>query len=591
MRSSRLLGVFTVSILTAALLVGCGGEDGGQAAPRLGIEDLRAAGIEIIADEQSAVPEAAVVLTEIQAERMLTEAAMAGGVRGADLDALTPMPVGAPPVSYLVAAWTVKGTGSAAQAAGKAMAVPEWGSTADVLFPTAVIALFVADFIRIIDESTPEATPGPEARVKSGTEAAKRSVVSVLAARGAPAAAGVCTAASQYLAQTIKGIFDALRLEVSADGGFFDAVIGAVAAVWNYAVELARGVVQAVVTELTRPVFDLLKVVAAGLGAASVLLSYLKGTALEVAQEDDLYRLAVGAEPDVRGRIVAKARDLSRDWPPALIDCVGMAGERMPELMEPGAMARWRLDDSVIRPGLILPASLQSTVASDHRAYLDFVTDRETEEEARGTPAEAGPLVSVEVEQKAVTDFLRRTEQRLTNGLKDAIGSLIPVPAVRDAVRSVVSQVLDPIAARIRAEIEGFAAGVFTMRGQSYTRVTYHQPPDPGIKPTSDPEQVQDDFCTRFRAWAAWSSADESADYRAFATESAARITAFQPLAPASLRSAVQTMVDVLTAVAAAEGTLEVGLAGRAVIEQYRPALAEVGLHCGVDVDVPSLPD
>ena len=189
-------------------------------------------------------------------------------------------------------------------------------------------------------------------------------------------------------------------------------MIGAVAAVWNYAVELARGVVQAVVTELTRPVFDLLKVVAAGLGAASVLLSYLKGTALEVAQEDDLYRLAVGAEPDVRGRIVAKARDLSRDWPPALIDCVGMAGERMPELMEPGAMARWRLDDSVIRPGLILPASLQSTVASDHRAYLDFVTDRETEEEARGTPAEAGPLVSVEVEQKAVTDFLRRTEQR-----------------------------------------------------------------------------------------------------------------------------------------------------------------------------------
>lgn len=302
MRSLRrlrlVLAAFLVGGLVGGLLTGCQSTSETPDPPPVTIDDLRAAGIAILQDEHGEVPARSLSFTAIQTERMLNEAALGTGVRGADLDELAPMPEGAPPTSYLIAAWIDVGGSDAARAARAAMGERTWGSTAEVLFPTVVVALFAADFIALIEQAAPEIPPSPEA----GAAAPGSAVVAAVLperAHDIASSAGLCTTAAQYLAATIKAVFDGLRLEVSTGSGFFDAVIGAVAAVWNRAVEIARGIVEATVETLTRPVFEALKVVAAGLGAASVLISYLKGTTLEVTTDADLYRLAVGDEPDL----------------------------------------------------------------------------------------------------------------------------------------------------------------------------------------------------------------------------------------------------------------------------------------------------
>ncbi len=586
-----------VAMVTTLALAACGADPAAAPHPTISVADLQRAGIAVVADESAVVADAGVTLGRIQAERMIEEVSLGGGVAGRDVDVLAPMAEGAPPTSYLVAAWVAVGEGTAAEVARAAVGERDWAAVSipDAVFPAAVLALFASDLGRLIRDTVPaDAADGP------APDAAGALAVAPASAHRAGASADLadapCSTASSFLAATIKGVFDALRLDVSTGSGFFDAVIGVFTSVWNVAVEFARGVVQAVVDTLTRPVFEILKTVAAGLGAASVIISYLKGQQLVVEPDpNQIYRVAVGTEPDIAGRFVARAHELSKDWPPFLMDCVAAAGEKMPELLQPGAKAHWQIHDSPVRPGLVVPAALDGVVAGDHRASLDFVTGRESEEQAKGPVAEGGPIVTVEIEQKAVTDFLRRAEQRVTNGLKDAIVGLIPAPIrdrIGDTVRGIIATVIDPIAAQIRAEIEGFASGVFSLSGQALIRVIYHDAPDEDPTPPPTPPHESEDphsnaFCDGLRELHRWTGEQMEiyGDLAPVLIRRADTLTELRPLAPARLQPDVDLMVETYRTAAALEDGTTVGTGRMGIVltdPDYVAAGQRVYGYCGI---------
>lgn len=529
--------------------------------------DLERLGVTVVADDRAAVADGTLTFSQVQVERMLTEQSVGGGVLGSDLDAIAPMSDSLPPASHLLQAWLAKGTSAAAEAARTAMGDAARATTGipEIVYPTVVVVLFVADLGAMVAGAADQAgVDGPATTSASGDVTS--SSPSPPGLRGATEAfsSAPCTVANDFIARTIKGVFDLLKLDLPSTGGFFGAIVGTLAAIWNYAVELARGVVTAVVGAITEEIFAKIRVVAAGLGAASILISYLKGQQLIVTVDPLYTRVAIGGEPDIAGQYIARAHPLSELWPPALMDCVTAAGGKMPELMLPGAVARWTLIDPAERPGLVVPASLTSIVRADHRAYLDFVTGREPAEWATGPEMVDGPAVRVEVEQKGITDFLRESKESLLGDLKGSIVGLIPIAQVRAALLTIIGSVLDPIAARIEAELNATVGGMFTLKGAAVPiGVTYHrQPDDPA--PAPPPGNPPDPFCDRIRDLVAWADAHAEADVQLFSAEILGRLIDARTVAPPQMLGPVDAGIPVYQAgsTASALDLAAVGLDG-----------------------------
>lgn len=547
-------------------------------------DDLQAAGIAIIADTALPAADSGVVLTEIQAERLLVEANEGAGLRGDDLNQLAPMPEGAPPTSYFLGAWVSKAEGHAADTARRVMDRIErvdWHRANDVTVPTVVPLLMVADFARMI---SPELM-GEQSNDSESAGTVATTVTSPQGFRRAPILEKPCTAATELLASAINGVFNALKLSAPAGDSIFDDIVGSLVSIYNYALGLAKGIVKATINTLTRPVFEILRTVTAGLGAASMLLSYLKGQQLIVSiQPDQIYRLAVGSEPAQSGRFAVRAVALSKDWPAPLVDCLKVAGGKFPELMLPGATATWKLVEPPDRPGLLVPESLTTTVGSDNRAYLNFSTDSEPEEYADGPVMESGPIVFVEVEQKRVSDFLNSVEKQVTSQLTNAILSFIPIDAIRTVVAKVIDSVLGPITKLIRKEIEGTANGIFMMRGQlNAVRVTYHEPPPPKVTKTSGPAGESGDFCAGFLETLRWGQRHMPSDgsLAAWGAELERRFKALRPLVPYELTQelVVMTLVYALVGVEAGAAAL-----GSAIAENDFPGAAQrIAAYCHIN--------
>lgn len=549
------------------------------------LADVERAGITVVADDRAAVPAASLTVSGVQLERMLVEQSLGGGVVGRDLDVIAPMPDSLPPTSYLLQAWLAKGTGDAADAGRAAMGEAARATTgiADIVYPTVVVALFVADLGAMIAAGAGDAGDAAEPGDTSTPPGLRG---------GAAAFAGSapCTAANTFIAHTIKGVFDLLRLDVATGGGVFDRIIGTLAGIWNYAVELARGVVTAVVGAITEEIFSKIRIVAAGLGAASILISYLKGQQLVVTVDPQFTRVASGSEPDIAGRYIARAHPLSTLWPSALMDCVTAAGGKMPELMLPGAVARWTMVDPPARPGLVLPATLTTAVAADHRAYLDFVTGREPAEWAAGPEMSDGPIVTVEVEQKGITDFLRETKDSLLGDLKASIVGLIPVAQVRSALMSVIAAVLDPIANRIEAELNSSIGGMFTLKGHADPiMVAYHGEPEKSdTAPDSSPPP--DTFCDRIRDLVAWANANQELDLAPFSAEVLRRLGDARSVAPPQMLPPVDAGIPVYQA-GASGNAMDFALLGLDGLKAWGYASQEILTYCQIRAeDWPQLP-
>ncbi|OGO59114.1 MAG: hypothetical protein A2V85_16975 [Chloroflexi bacterium RBG_16_72_14] len=596
-----------VVLVVAVLATGCGGTPSSDRpadaqvappSPTATVADLTAAGITVVDDEAQAGT-GRLLLTWVQAQRLAEN--LDWGVVGADLDALRPAEPGMVPLSYLIAGWLSAARTPASEMASSWMGLPtadiDWTMAPHVRFPMAVVSLFVADMARLIDEHLPRDTTGG-ARAQSGVmlaafrplagEAASGSVGVIVAAADGP-----CSTVTTFLASAINGLFGALRLSVPASGGgFFSDVARVLATVWNTAVSYAQRVVQGLVDKITAPVFEAIRIGVGVLGVATIAISYLEDQKLTITVDPaqtgpDTYRFAVGPEADVRGLFVARPASLSGNWPPFLVDCAKTAGAELPELIAAGADTQW--DVQFLATPVIEPGALATTVGNDLTARLDFVTGRESEEQAKGEAWWDGVVATATVPRKEVNDFLALGRDQIL-AAKALMLAQIPEPNLRIAAGAGLDLVVDPVVAKLESDIAQKVPGIFTLRGNSDVLfVQYHLPPEPTpsvssppIPSASPPSDEKAEFCARYRALLTWwqnpTEEELSQAWARYIVRSSVEMRAF---APPDLVTWVDVVIGAYDTYAEVDDPFNVPLAGPDAARLLDAALA-MDAYCGV---------
>ena len=438
---------------------------------------LAAQGIATVGDETSTVPLVAVTapqvltLTRWQVSTMSAEASAGGGVLGATLDQFVPMPKGAPPVAYVIGGWVSVHASSAGDAAERAAAAlfpgsgPDWRHADQVVIPTEVIALFVADFTRAALRNAP-------ARIVTS---------SVLLAAGA--LEKPCSTVSTFVAQALSTIFDALKVdpaEVAAyvggalGGGTVGAVAGSVvefaATFWNKAVSFFESAAQHALSQLTAPIVHVLQLVLGGLATFTMVVSYLKSETADVRAKAPINRFAHGSEADRTGTFTADVdTGLDKDWPKAVQDCAISVDVMLPKLARPGAPVTWTVSGNSAPTLISWTPSGPQALGEDLTSTITYTTGHETQQlwdHGRSTSGTAVAHVSV-----------RRKEVEV---LKDFVTSLALGQVPRE-LRGLVEPIVRSWAERIAAQFEDLTS----VTGSAPLVVRYEEPKDePCTAPT-----------------------------------------------------------------------------------------------------------
>lgn len=451
---------------------------------------LLTAGISIVGDETEVIaaasPASPLQLTVDQATRLMVDTAAGGGVLGADLDSVAPLEAGAPPMSYLVAAWVSQGSSAGAAAARTLMTDDDWTLAPQIRYPWAVVAMFVND-VAAAEQATAEQAAAEQAAAEQATaEQAGLRRPSATVAQLSAAPAGPCSTVTNFLSTEFNRLFDALKIDPGAGS---NAVVGALAFLGNAALGLAKSAVQGLVAVITAPVLAVIKAGVAVLGVATLVVSFFKNQSLQVTLEPsnalsvDVYRFSVGAEAPVRGQFVARVNDLTSEFPPALVDCANAAGAPMPKLIEPGADAIWSVSNDF---GVITPGPLNTKVGADLAARLDFSTGNESEETAKGEVTFDPAVASVRIPRQAVDAFLGFARAQVA-AAKNALINQVPAGPARDAATVAATQFIDPTLNRLNAEIAGQVGGVFSLTGTAPVVVKHHSPPETTTTATTAP--------------------------------------------------------------------------------------------------------
>ena len=454
-------------------------------AAAINLAPLVASGIAIVPDENAPIGAGSagpLVMTDVQARRLMADTSVAAGVLGSDLDTVAPVEAGVPPMSFVVAAWISQGTSPAASAARAIVGDEDWTQAPQDRFPWAVVAMFVNDVLSHANDALPSA-PGSSVAIASSAVAPaglKKHTESVGAGRPA-VLAGPCSAVSGFLASVFDKLFEAIKPPPGSG-----TVVNVLALLGTIAIGLAKNVVQGLISVVTAPVLAAFKVGIAALGVATLVVSFFKDQTLTVtldpvAKNTDVYRFAVGAEAPVTGVFVAKGKELTSDWPPALVDCANATGETLPKLIEPGADATWTVSNDF---GVIVPGPLTTKVGQDLTARLEFTTGAESVEQAKGEVTFDPAVATVKVPRQAVDAFLDFARQRVDDAKAALLANIPPGPA-RDAAAAAAKQILDPSIDQLAAAAKSQLNGAFSLTGTGVVVVKHHTPPPPTTLPSS----------------------------------------------------------------------------------------------------------
>jgi len=563
---------------------GSDGSPAASASSTIDLGPLTAAGIVIVPDESKSAANSPghLVVTQVQAERLATGVAPGDGILGRDVDAVAPMPAGVPPTSYLVAAWVSAYDSPAAAAARAWMGDQDWQHAPDVRFPVAVLTMFVSEVAGTADAELPAASDPLDLTGLDGSALRSTGLVANGVRGEEPTARliGPCSTVTGFVASAIGGLFNALRITPSSGTGVFDFLGGVLAAIWNTALGLAQGLVQGLIDVITAPVFEAIRLAVGALGVATLVMSYFTDQTLNVELAPvGSYRFAIGSEADIHGEFIARAKELTGDWPPFLLDCAQVAGASLPKLITAGSAATWTVSAGI---DVIVPGSTTDPVQQDLTARLAFVTGHESDEQATGEQTSARTLAQVRIERPEIDAFLEFASAQV-RGAQSSLLSRVPAGPLRDAANAAFSTVIDPVVNQIQGEVSNTVGGVFTLSGEQVIEVSFHMPPDTtttATTVTTTPETTTppDDFCSQFRDLVAWLAANQPGDVVPWANEIVSRLQKMRLVAPADLLDEVDVMLGVYEAVAASADILT-------LIERTEPlaaATTTLSAVCGV---------
>lgn len=438
-------------------------------------------------------PAPIVTLTRSQVAALAHEVADGSGLPGWDIDRLTPMPEGAPPFSYLVAAWLDTGDTPRARAARAWYADDtEWSQAPQLLYPRAVLTLFTADVAEHVDREAVVTlgSPLPASPVPMPSATTEGPMVSVALAQSVSTAP--CTFIQAFFNHQLFTLFQALRLspDFLGSGGILRDIGGFVAGLWNAALDLAQQVVGALVRELTAPVMAAIGTAVAVVGVISQISSYITGWAIAL-DGPDLIAFDLAGAPTAAHEL--RVRETSRPFPhdDALEDCARASGVTLPRLFAVGAPVTWRIlgqvpDPRTPVPYLVLPIDPDVTlVPADRRPTWRFQTA--TEPSADGVPREGLVLFEASLPREEVIEVVRLGERLLEQGIADITAS-VPTVEIREFVRTRLREVLRPVVNELAAAVRSTGRSVFEVRGVKPVAVEYHaDEPTPAPLGSIDP--------------------------------------------------------------------------------------------------------
>lgn len=444
-------------------------------------QTLAAAGVATVADELATAPAVGVTgstvltLTAWQVANLDSEAASHGGLTGADLDSMLPMPAGTPTFADIVGGWVIANGDATATAAGALLSSPDWTHPEQVVFPTAVLTLFEGDLLQHVSATRPSAAQSSDATWR-GT---------ALHVEDASIVTAPCSTVSKFVDGVLDKVFELLKVNPNDVSNFVNGVVGGgvlgaiaggvagfLAGFWNHAVDLAEQAVKGVLKALTQPVLNAMALVIGGVAVISMIRSYLQQWTATVTPDPSANAFPV--EPTVNKGDVAVSIDTNaeiQDWPAQMVDCAKAADVELPTLAKAGSPVTWTIAPQ--EPGLITPGTLTGTLDTDLTQTLTYVTGNEdAKTHAKGTLV--SPTVTTNVQ-------VRRTEvEQLKNFVTAYVTGKVP---------AIAAPVLNPILASYIEMATKYLDKITAVTGTARFVVTHHvpKPQSPSPTPSSTP--------------------------------------------------------------------------------------------------------
>lgn len=402
-------------------------------------------------------------LTRWQAADLGLGTATRSGILGADVDALAPMPAGAPPFSYLLAAYVKLGETGGARLLREVMGPQDWAHADAIVFPAITFAAFVAD---------------ATAFDRAGGTSAQAAATSVTVM---DAVSGPCSAVAGFVDSALNYVFNLLQLAPS-NSSFVNFFVS----IWNGAVSLAHTVIGGLISALTRPV---VQAIASAVGAVATLLevvSLLRPYAVFV-RFDPIGNSTSAVPGDVMVKVVNN--DLG-NWPSWMVDCANAAGIVLPPLTSPkNAPVTWTVLASVDSAQealfadpdgdpLVEQRSLDTNLHDDGTATLHYVTGQDPIVPAncqQGLPEDGAVPVRVDVRRADVEELQSELNRFLTGALVGGLPGQVQ-QLVAPVLGFLTSQVTSKLSALVSADF-----GFGTLLVSHHEEPRCHNQPSPSV--------------------------------------------------------------------------------------------------------------
>ncbi len=369
------------------------------------IDVLARAGVAVYEAPDSREPVRAVVggasplrFTRWQARNLALQVSSGGGYLGSQLDAVIATPKKAPSFSFTLAAWITRYNGAGAKLSKQIMPNQDWKHPSKLVFSALVLALFLADATRSDAKRAGSAGGGPLLAMIPVSEALTRNAPSSLQI----ASADPCSAASSFLHGTVNDIVASLQITSSSKSSILEFL----KFLWNLSIRIVGGVLMVVISNVLKPLTEVLQGIATVLGVVTQVVSALHDWKVGVLPHGlgqpkttkQVMRFQVDSEAlnsENSGNFTATIDTGSEvPWPGWLAGCAAQYGVDLSVASTADSTVSWRINSGI--PELARETYERSkkiyVVDGAKEAYFLFAANKESPEVAANGKLDEGVL-------------------------------------------------------------------------------------------------------------------------------------------------------------------------------------------------------
>lgn len=422
-----------------------------------------------------------VVLTPDQVNAMAEQAAARSGVEAGTLDWLAGSsaddPETVPPLSYVLAGWARDWTGEGAAMARAIMGDQNWLVPEGIVWPDAVLALFLADITADItaeERDFPVVDADTAARVSTGLDIG-----------------ALCTAGANFVQKALATIYQTIEAVAqkaeNGIGGFFGKIVGLGIRLVKEVVKGVVDTVSAVLDKVLAPIKSALIVV----GIVQQVGSAIRPWTITIAGDPTHM---VSAEVPVPGTFTATVKSAIPDFPGWVRECAAAIGLDLPRPPGAGSTVTWTFAPLI---GIkATPLSMpEQVVGDDSTSTFEYEANADPPEAWAGDPLDISIVATVSADRTEI----ERLSHLADNLIDGALSSLPPI----------ISGIVKKLVAAVRAEAVKALTELLTPAATGSTSLpfTIHTEPQPEKPPLTQPavpDPASTSFCAALAGYGQW---------------------------------------------------------------------------------------